>query len=214
VPLLKRQGAKLITLTGNAASNLAKEADVHLYAGAEKEACPLNLAPTASTTAALALGDALAVALMHAKGFTQDEFALSHPGGALGRKLLTHVRDVMRSGEDAPRVGRRATLMDAIMEMTRARMGMTAVLDDAGHVIGIYTDGDLRRTLAKGVDMRTTLIGELIAGEPRTISPERLAAEAVEIMERNKVNQIVVVDSERKLLGALNMHDLFRAKVI
>jgi arabinose-5-phosphate isomerase len=214
VPLLKRQGAKLIAFTGYAGSSLAKEADVHLYAGAEKEACPLNLAPTASTTAALALGDALAVALMHAKGFTQDEFARSHPGGALGRKLLTHVRDVMRTGEDAPRIGRDATLMEAMMEMTRGRMGMTAVLDDAGCVIGIYTDGDLRRTLGKGVDMRSTHIGELLGGEPRTISPDRLAAEAVEIMERNKVNQILVVDGERKLLGALNMHDLFRAKVI
>ena len=214
VPLLKRQGAKLIALTGNPGSSLAKEADVHLYAGAEKEACPLNLAPTASTTAALALGDALAVALMHAKGFTRDEFARSHPGGALGRKLLTHVRDVMRSGGDAPRVGRGATLMEAMMEMTRGRMGMTAVLDDGGHVVGIYTDGDLRRTLGKGVDMRTTLIGDLIGGAPRTISPERLAAEAVEIMERNKVNQILVVDDDAKLLGALNMHDLFRAKVI
>src|SRR5687767_212586 len=134
VPLLKRQGAKLIALTGNAESSLAKEADVHLYAGAEKEACPLNLAPTASTTAALALGDALAVALMHEKGFTQDEFARSHPGGALGRKLLTHVRDVMRTGQDAPRIGRDATLMEAMMEMTRGRMGMTAVLDETGRV--------------------------------------------------------------------------------
>ena len=214
VPLLKRQGAKLIALTGNAASSLAKEADVHLYAGAEKEACPLNLAPTASTTAALALGDALAVALMNAKGFTQDEFARSHPGGALGRKLLTHVRDVMRTGENAPRIGRNATLMEAMMEMTRGRMGMTAILDDAERVVGIYTDGDLRRTLEKGVDLRTTIIGEVIAGAPRTIGPDRLAAEAVEIMERNKVNQLLVVDGDRRLLGALNMHDLFRAKVI
>ncbi|HYH42324.1 MAG TPA: KpsF/GutQ family sugar-phosphate isomerase, partial [Burkholderiales bacterium] len=194
-------------------SSLAQEADVHLYAGAEKEACPLNLAPTASTTAALALGDALAVALMHAKGFTRDEFARSHPGGALGRKLLTHVRDVMRMGDDIPRVGRDATLMEAMMEMTRGRMGMTAVLDDGGHVVGIFTDGDLRRSLGKGADLKN-LIGELIGGRPHTISPDRLAAEAVEIMERNKVNQILVVDPDRKLLGALNMHDLFRAKVI
>src|SRR5438270_1786973 len=138
VPLLKRQGAKLIALTGNAQSSLAQEADVHLYAGADKEACPLNLAPTASTTAALALGDALAVALMHAKGFTRDEFARSHPGGALGRKLLTHVRDVMRVGENAPRIGHGATLMDAMLEMSRGRMGMTAVLDDEGRVTGIF----------------------------------------------------------------------------
>jgi arabinose-5-phosphate isomerase len=214
VPLLKRQGAKLIAFTGNAESTLAKEADVHLYAGASKEACPLNLAPTASTTAALALGDALAVALMHAKGFTQDEFARSHPGGALGRKLLTHVRDVMRSGANAPRVGRGATLMDAMLEMSRGAMGMTAIVDEADRVVGIYTDGDLRRTLEKGTDLRTTRIVDVMGGEPRTIVPERLAVEAVEIMERNKVNQILVVDDEKKLIGALNMHDLFRAKVI
>ena len=214
VPLLKRQGAKLIALTGNAQSSLAKESDVHLYASAEKEACPLNLAPTASTTAALALGDALAVALMHEKGFTQDEFARSHPGGTLGRKLLTHVRDVMRSGENAPRIGRQATLMEAMLEMTRGRMGMTAILDESERVVGIFTDGDLRRTLGKGADLRATRIADVMSGQPRTIGPERLAAEAVEIMERNKVNQILVVDEERRLLGALNTHDLFKAKVI
>ena len=214
VPLLKRQGAKLISFTGNPDSSLAREADAHLYAGAEKEACPLNLAPTASTTAALALGDALAVALMHAKGFTRDEFARSHPGGTLGRKLLTHVRDVMRTGESAPQIGHEATLMEAVLEMSRGRMGMTAVVDDAGRVIGIYTDGDLRRTLEKGTDLRSTRITDVMSGHPRTIAPERLAAEAVEIMERNKVNQILVVDEAHRLVGALNMHDLFRAKVI
>jgi arabinose-5-phosphate isomerase len=214
VPLLKRQGAKLISMTGNPESSLATEADAHLYAGAEKEACPLNLAPTASTTAALALGDALAVALMHAKGFTRDEFARSHPGGALGRKLLTHVRDVMRTGENAPRIGHEATLMEAMLEMSRGRMGMTSVLDGEGRVIGIYTDGDLRRTLEKGMDLRSTCITDVMSGQPRTIAPERLAAEAVEIMERNKVNQILVVDETHRLVGALNMHDLFRAKVI
>ena len=214
VPLLKRQGAKLIAFTGNPASTLAKEADVHLYAGAEKEACPLDLAPTASTTAALALGDALAVALMHAKGFTRDDFARSHPGGALGRKLLTHVYDVMRAGPEAPCVGAKATVMDAVVEMSRGRMGMTAVVDDAERVIGIFTDGDLRRSLERGLDLRTTRIADAMAAAPRTIGRERLAAEAVEIMERHKVNQILVVDEERRLLGALNMHDLFRAKVI
>ena len=214
IPVLKRQGAKLIALTGNANSSLAQEADVHLYAGAEKEACPLNLAPTASTTAALALGDALAVALMHAKGFTRDEFALSHPGGSLGRKLLTHVRDVMRTGEEAPRITRDATLMDAMLEMSRGRMGMTAVLDEGERVIGIFTDGDLRRTLEKGADLRATRIDQVVGAEPRTIRAERLAAEAVEIMERYKVNQLLVVDENKRLLGALNMHDLFRAKVI
>ncbi|MGZ5093411.1 MAG: KpsF/GutQ family sugar-phosphate isomerase [Burkholderiales bacterium] len=214
VPLLKRQGAKLIAMTGNPLSSLAREADVHLYAGAEKEACPLNLAPTASTTAALALGDALAVALMHAKGFTRDEFARSHPGGALGRKLLTHVRDVMRTGENAPQINQRAMAMDAMLEMSRGRMGMTAVLDDNDRVIGIFTDGDLRRTLEKGGDLRTTGIKDVMRAGPRTIGPERLAAEAVEIMERYKVNQLLVVDDKKRLLGALNMHDLFRAKVI
>ena len=214
VPLLKRQGAKLIAMTGNPLSSLAREADVHLYAGAEKEACPLNLAPTASTTAALALGDALAVALMHAKGFTRDEFARSHPGGALGRKLLTHVRDVMRTGEDAPHIDHRAMAMDAMLEMSRGRMGMTAILDDNERVIGIFTDGDLRRTLEKGGDLRTTGIKDVMRPGPRTIGPERLAAEAVEIIERYKVNQLLVVDDKKRLLGALNMHDLFRAKVI
>jgi arabinose-5-phosphate isomerase len=214
VPLLKRQGAKLVGMTGNPASTLAREADVHLYAGAEKEACPLNLAPTASTTAALALGDALAVALMSAKGFTRAEFAASHPGGTLGRRLLTHVRDVMRTGKDAPGIRHTVTAMEGVLEMSRGRMGMTAVLDDGGRVMGIFTDGDLRRGLEKGLDMRSTRITEVMTRGPRTIGPDRLAAEAVEIMERFKVNQLLVVDEERKLLGALNMHDLFRAKVI
>jgi arabinose-5-phosphate isomerase len=214
VPLLKRQGAKLIALTGNPQSALACEADLHLYAGAEKEACPLNLAPTASTTAALALGDALAVALMQARGFTRDEFAASHPGGSLGRKLLTHVRDVMRAGADAPRVARAATAMEGVVEMSRGRMGMTAVLDDAGRVAGIFTDGDLRRNLEQGVDLRTTRIADVMKTGPRTIGPDKLAAEAVEIMERFKINQLLVVGLDGKLLGALNMHDLFRAKVI
>jgi arabinose-5-phosphate isomerase len=214
IPLLKRQGAKLVAMTGNPQSALAREADVHLYAGAEKEACPLNLAPTASTTAALALGDALAVAVMQAKGFTRDEFAASHPGGTLGRRLLTHVRDVMRTGEDAPRVAHAATAMDGMLEVSRGRMGMTTVLDGHGRVIGIFTDGDLRRSLQKGVDLRLAPITDVMTQGPRTIGPDKLAAEAVEIMERYKINQLVVVDDDQKLLGALNMHDLFRAKVI
>jgi len=214
VPLLKRQGAKLIAMTGNPQSALAREADVHLYAGAEKEACPLNLAPTASTTAALALGDALALALMQAKGFTRDEFAAAHPGGALGRRLLTHVRDVMRTGDDAPRVAHTVTALEGMLEISRGRMGMTAVLDERGRIIGIFTDGDLRRSLEKGVDLRATPITGVMTRGPRTIGPGKLAAEAVEIMERFKVNQLVVADEDQKLLGALNMHDLFRAKVI
>ena len=214
VPLIKRQGARLIALTGNADSSLAREADAHLYAGAEKEACPLNLAPTASTTAALALGDALAVALMQAKGFSRDEFARSHPGGALGRKLLTHVRDVMRAGAEAPRVSETATLSDAILEMTRSRMGITSVIDAEEHVVGIFTDGDLRRTLQKGVPVEGTLVSSVMSRGPRTITGEKLAVEAVQIMEEHKVNQLLVVDEQQRLIGALNMHDLFRAKVI
>src|SRR5262245_9137473 len=214
VPVLKRQGAKLIAMTGNPGSALGKEADVHLYAGAAKEACPLNLAPTASTTAALALGDALAVALMQSRGFTRDEFAASHPGGTLGRKLLTHVRDVMRTGKEMPRVGDDATLMEGVLEMSRGRIGMTAVLDGNGRVAGVFTDGDLRRTLEKGIDVSTTRIAKVMTREPRTIGPDKLAVEAVEVMERFKVNQLLVVDAGHKLLGALNMHDLFRAKVI
>ena len=214
VPIVKRQGAKLVALTGNAQSTLAREADVHLYAGARKEACPLNLAPTASTTAALALGDALAVALMKAKGFTETDFAAAHPGGALGRKLLTHVRDVMRTGKEMPRIGDDATLMDGVVEMSRGRMGMTAVLDGNGRVVGVFTDGDLRRALEKGTDVRMARIAKVMTREPRTIGPDKLAVEAVEIMERFKVNQLLVVDAGHKLVGALNMHDLFRAKVI
>lgn len=214
VPLLKRQGAKLIAMTGNPGSTLAKEADAHLYSGAEKEACPLNLAPTASTTAALALGDALAIALMSAKGFTKDEFAAAHPGGALGRKLLTHVRDVMRSDANVPRIGHQSTLMDGMLEMSRGRMGMTAVLDESGRVVGVFTDGDLRRSIERGTDLRSTRMEQVMTRNPRTIGPDRLAAEAVEIMERNKVNQLLVIDENHHLVGALNMHDLFRGKVI
>jgi len=214
VPVIKRQGAILIAMTGNTASALAVQADVHLYAGVEMEACPLNLAPTASTTAALALGDALAVALMRARGFTRDEFALSHPGGALGRRLLTLVRDVMRTGDAVPVVSESVTAMDAMREMSRGMMGMTAVVNARSEVIAIFTDGDLRRAIEKGVDLRNTPIAQVMTRNPRTIVPDHLAAEAVEIMERNKVNQLLVVDAKGVLAGALNMHDLFRAKVV
>jgi len=214
VPVLKRQGAKLIAMTGSAASSLAVQSDVHLYAGVEMEACPLNLAPTASTTAALALGDALAVALMHARGFTRDEFALSHPGGTLGRRLLTMVRDVMRTESAVPAVQENVFIMEAMLEMSRGAMGMTAVVDAARRVKAIFTDGDLRRAIEKGVDLRSTPVAQVMTTGPRTIVPERLAVEAVEIMERSKVNQLLVVDSGGVLVGALNMHDLFRAKVV
>lgn len=214
VPVLKRQGAVLIAITGNAASSLARQADVHLDAGVEMEACPLNLAPTASTTAALALGDALAVALMRARGFTRDEFALSHPGGTLGRKLLTLVRDVMRTGDAIPMVEETVTAMAAMREMSRGMMGMTAVVNAHLKVIAIFTDGDLRRAIEKGVDLRVTPITQVMTCNPCTLDADHLAAEAVQIMERNKVNQLLVVDKAGVLTGALNMHDLFRAKVV
>ena len=214
VPLLKRQGARLIAITGNANSSLAREADVHLDASVEKEACPLNLAPTASTTAALALGDALAVALLDAKGFGAEDFARSHPGGALGRRLLTRVRDVMRVGDDVPSVPDSAGFSEAMLEMSKKRMGMTAVLDSAGRVGGVFTDGDLRRTLAHADDIKAARIADIMTRNPRTIGPDKLAVEAVQIMEEHKVNQLLVVTGDGTLIGALNMHDLFRAKVI
>ncbi len=214
VPLIKRRGAKLIAMTGNAASTLAREADVHLDGGVAQEACPLNLAPTASTTAALALGDALAVALLDARGFTSDDFARSHPGGALGRKLLTHVRDIMRSGNAIPAVPQDATLAEAILEITRKGMGMTAVIDGERRVVGVFTDGDLRRTMERDADLRGKMIAELMTRNPRTVRPEALAVEAVETMERCKTTQLPVVDAEGRLAGALNIHDLFRARVI
>ena len=214
VPLIKRQGAKLIALTGQAESTLAREADVHLDAGVTQEACPLNLAPTASTTAALAMGDALAVALLEARGFSEADFARSHPGGALGRKLLTHVADVMRRGDDVPAVSLDATLPEAILEITRKRLGMTAVLKNGGKVAGIFTDGDLRRTVEKIPDLRAAKITEVMSPAPHLIRPQALAVEAVELMERHKINQLLVVDDQGVLVGALNMHDLFRAKVV
>ena len=214
VPQVRRRGAKLIAITGVSGSTLAREADVLLDAGVAQEACPHNLAPTASTTAALALGDALAVALLDARGFSADDFARSHPGGSLGRRLLTHVADVMRTGEDMPVVRATATFKQAVLEMSRGRMGMTAVLDAHGKVRGIFTDGDLRRTLDKVLNFETTLVSEVMTAGPRSIRPEALAIEAVQLMERYKVNQLLVVDERGGLVGALNMHDLFRAKVL
>ncbi|MEO8145228.1 MAG: KpsF/GutQ family sugar-phosphate isomerase [Betaproteobacteria bacterium] len=214
VPLVKRQGAKLIVIGGNAASSLAREATVFLDAAVDQEACPLNLAPTASTTAALALGDALAVALLDARGFSAEDFARSHPSGSLGRRLLTHVADVMRSGADMPKVSDSATLKEAILEMSRGRIGMTAVLDSAGRVRGIFTDGDLRRTLERITDFATARVADVMSPNPLSIRPEALAVEAVEIMESRKVNQLLVVDARGELVGALNIHDLLRAKIL
>ena len=214
VPLVKRQGAKLIVIAGSAASTLARAADIYLDAAVEQEACPLNLAPTASTTAALALGDALAVALLDARGFSADDFARSHPGGTLGRKLLTHVSDIMRTGDAVPSVKRDATLADAIIEISRKAMGMTAVVDAEGRLVGLFTDGDLRRTMERNADPRGTRIESVMTRDPRAIPPEALAVEAVEIMERRKITQLPVVDAAGRIVGALNIHDLFRAKIL
>lgn len=214
VPLVKRQGAKLIAITGGAGSTLAREADVHLDAGVAQEACPLNLAPTASTTATLALGDALAVALLDARGFSEADFARSHPGGSLGRRLLTRVYDVMRRDADIPTVPIEATLSTAVLEISRKRMGMTAVVDTAGRIAGIFTDGDLRRTVEKVTDLKSARIADLMSKAPRTIGPQALAVEAVELMERHMINQLLVAGEDGVLVGALDMHDLFRAKVV
>jgi arabinose-5-phosphate isomerase len=214
VPLIKRRGAKLISLTGNPASTLGREADIHLNASVTQEACPLNLAPTASTTAALALGDALAVATLFARGFTAEDFARTHPGGSLGRRLLVHVRDLMHDGESLPVVGQTASLKEALLEMTRKGLGMTAVIDAEHRLVGIFTDGDLRRLLDRDVDVRSARIDEVMKRAPRTVSQDALAVEAVRLMEEAKVNGLLAVDGDGRLRGALNMHDLLKAGVV
>jgi arabinose-5-phosphate isomerase len=213
VPIVKRQGAKLVAVTGNPDSALARLADVHLDAGVEREACPLNLAPTASTTAALALGDALAVALLDARGFGPMDFARSHPGGALGRRLLTRVADVMRTGAALPQVPTGSRLVDAILEITRKRMGMTAVVGPDGRMAGIFTDGDLRRLLEQGREVHGLAVDEVMTRSPRTIGSQALAAEAVRLMEEHRISQLLVVDDDR-LVGALGIHDLLAARVV
>ncbi len=214
VPVIKRQGAHLICLTGNPQSRLAQAADVHLDTAVEKEACPLGLAPTASTTAALAMGDALAVALLDAKGFAENDFARSHPGGSLGRRLLTHVSDIMHTGERIPAVPQDALLSEAVLEISRKGLGMTAIVDGQRRMLGIFTDGDLRRTLEKKLEFTSTPVSAVMTSRPRTIAANALAAEAVQIMEQCKISQMLVVDAENRLVGALNMHDLLNAKVI
>lgn len=214
VPLVKRQGARLIAMTGKPDSPLAREADAHLDAGVGEEACPLNLAPTASTTAALALGDALAVALLDARGFAAEDFARSHPGGALGRRLLTHVGDVMRPAAAVPRVGSDAPLTQALLAMTAGGMGMTAVVDADEVPVGIFTDGDLRRALEKGCDVRSARVSEVMTRNPRSIAPGALAAEAAATMESLRISQLLVLDQAGRLAGALTTHDLMLAKVI
>ncbi|MEW5770651.1 MAG: KpsF/GutQ family sugar-phosphate isomerase [Pseudomonadota bacterium] len=214
VPLIKRRGARLIAMTGNPASTLAREADIHLNAHAEQEACPHNLAPTASTTAALAMGDALVVATLFARGFTAEDFARTHPGGALGRRLLVHVRDIMHGGKALPVVRDDAGIKEALLEMTQKGLGMTAVVDAAGALRGIFTDGDLRRLLDQGVDVRSVLIADVMKHGPLTISQDVLAVEAARVMEQTKVNGLLAVDTAGRLTGALNMHDLLRAGVV
>ncbi|AJP56241.1 arabinose-5-phosphate isomerase [Pandoraea vervacti] len=213
LPMIKRIGAKLIAMTGNAASSLGRLSDVHLDAHVEKEACPLGLAPTASTTAALALGDALAVTLLDARGFGAEDFARSHPGGALGRRLLTFVRDVMRTGDAIPRVSADASLSDALIEMTAKGLGMTAIVDADDRVVGIFTDGDLRRLFKRTLDFTSLKLADVMKAGPRTIGPDHLAAEAAELMERFGITQLLVTENDR-LVGALNVHDLFAAKVV
>ena len=215
LPVLKRQGNRVVAMTGRPQSTLARESDVHLDVSVPAEACPLDLAPTSSTTASLAMGDALAVALLDARGFTADDFARSHPAGTLGRRLLLHIADVMHAGDDAPRVREDAMLSDVLLEMSRKRLGMTAVVDGDGRLLGLYTDGDLRRTLADArIDVRSTRIVDVMTRTPVTIDADALAVEAARLMEMHKITQLLVVDGERRVVGALNIHDLLRARVV
>jgi arabinose-5-phosphate isomerase len=214
LPLIKRLGVPLVTMTGNPRSSLAQAADVNLDVSVPREACPLGLAPTASTTAALVMGDALAVALLEARGFTAEDFARSHPGGRLGRRLLLHVADIMHSDERVPAVRRDVPLREALVEMSRQGLGMTAVVDGDRRVLGIFTDGDLRRALDRGVDVRTERVDSVMIPRPVTVSADLLAAEALALMESRKINALLVTDADDRLVGALNMHDLLRARVV
>ena len=214
LPLIKRLGVPLIALTGNPASRLGRAADVHIDVSVAQEACPLGLAPTSSTTVALVMGDAMAVALLEQRGFTAEDFARSHPGGRLGRRLLLLIRDIMHTGNELPSVGEDVLLVDALMEMSRKGLGMTAVVDQQGKLAGIFTDGDLRRAVDQGVDVYHARVGQLMTRNGRTVGPDELAAEALRLMETHKINALLVVDEHRHLVGALNMHDLLRAGVV
>jgi arabinose-5-phosphate isomerase len=214
VPILKREGTPLIAITGAAGSPLAQAADVHLDCHVDREACPLNLAPTSSTTAMLALGDALAIACLDARGFGPDDFARSHPGGALGRRLLLRVSEIMRSGAAVPSVPRGATVMEALREISRKQLGMTAIVESDGSVAGIFTDGDLRRLLERGADARATHVADVMTTTPLTIGPAALAAQAAQLLDARRKNQLLVTDERGRLVGALHMHDLMAAKVI
>ena len=214
LPMIKRLGSPLIAITGGLQSSLAQNADAVLDSSVTKEACPLNLAPTASTTAQLAMGDALAVALLDARGFKAEDFARSHPGGSLGRKLLTHVRDVMRSGDDVPRVTPDTPFTELMREMSAKGLGASAVVSSAGKVLGIFTDGDLRRLIERGVDLRSLSASDVMHANPRTVNADALAVDAVALMEQYRITSVLVLDSEGLLIGALNTNDLMRAKVI
>jgi arabinose-5-phosphate isomerase len=214
IPVLKRLGTPLVAMTGNPYSSMAQHATVWLNTAVDKEACPLNLAPTASTTAQLAMGDALAVALLDARGFKVEDFARSHPGGALGRKLLTHVSDVMRAGDAVPRVALSASFSDLMREMSAKGLGATAIVDAQGGVLGIFTDGDLRRWVERGVDLRDKIAQDVMHAGPATIAADALAVDAVELMERRQITSVLVVDADGRLCGAVNTNDLMRAKVI
>jgi arabinose-5-phosphate isomerase len=214
LPVLRRMGVPLLAMTGQPGSTLARHSDEFLDTSVDKEACPLNLAPTASTTVQLAMGDALAVALLDARGFRPEDFARSHPGGSLGRKLLTHVRDVMRAGAAVPSVPQSATVADMMREISAKGLGATAVLDDAGDIVGIFTDGDLRRLIEQGSDLRTALAHEVMHRNPRTVAQDALAVDAADLMEVHRISSVLVVDAQGRLCGALNTHDLMQAKVI
>ncbi len=214
VPIIKRLGVPLISMTGSPGSPLASEATINLDVGVDNEACPLGLAPTSSTTVALVMGDALAVALLEARGFTEKDFALSHPGGSLGRRLLLHVSDIMHTGDDIPRVTAEVTISEALLEMSSKGMGMTAIVDDANKVLGIYTDGDLRRTLDRKIDLQQTAIDQVMTRNCKTVDARDLAAEVLKLMEDHKINGALVTDEGNTLIGALNMHDLLRAGVM
>jgi arabinose-5-phosphate isomerase len=214
VPIIKRLGVPLISMTGSPDSPLATEATINLNVSVEKEACPLGLAPTSSTTVALVMGDALAVALLEARGFTEEDFALSHPGGSLGRRLLLHVSDIMHTGKDTPRIAPGASITEALLEMSSKGMGMTAIIDNDDKVLGIYTDGDLRRTLDRNIDLKRTRIEQVMTRNCKTVDAHDLAAEVLKLMEDHKINGALVTDADNRLVGALNMHDLLRAGVM
>ncbi|MDH4047782.1 MAG: KpsF/GutQ family sugar-phosphate isomerase [Gammaproteobacteria bacterium] len=214
LPLVKRMGAGLLSMTGRKDSTLARAADVHLDVSVSEEACPLNLAPTASTTATLAMGDALAVALLETRGFTAEDFALSHPSGSLGKKLLLRVEDVMHTGAEVPEVRENVTLSDGLLEMTRKGLGMTGVVDTNGVLVGVFTDGDLRRALDSGIDIHKSTMKSVMHRGGIVTAPDTMAAAAVLTMEENKITALLVVDKDNKLIGALNVHDLFRAGIM